>query len=127
MVNITVKGKIPSKKNSKQIVCRGRFPMVLPSKAFKAWHDVALPELVAYREKTLMPDPRLPIAQCKVAIIMYAHDARAFDLTNKAESVMDLLVEGGIIEDDNCNVVNEVVLVFGGIDRVNPRAEITIV
>jgi hypothetical protein len=39
---------------------------------------------------------------------------------------MDLLVDGGIIGDDNWNVVPEVLLRCLGIDRKDPRAEITI-
>lgn len=128
MVNIVIKGKIPSKKNSKQIVCRGRFPMLLPSAAFKKWHDVALPALIAERSElsrqTMQPLPK-DFAH-RIEVTMYAHDARAFDLTNKAESVMDLLVEAGIIADDNCNVAPKIDLRFGGVDRLNPRAEVII-
>jgi hypothetical protein len=39
---------------------------------------------------------------------------------------MDLLVDAGIIDDDNWYVVPEVRFKFGGVDRLNPRAEITI-
>jgi hypothetical protein len=51
---------------------------------------------------------------------------RSADLTNKAEGVMDFLVEKGYLEDDNYFVVPKVVLSFGGIDKKNPRAEIEI-
>ena len=103
--------------------------MVLPSKAFKAWHEVALPELIKYRDEILKHDPMmsLTLENRKVAMTIFSHDARKFDLTNKAESVMDLLVDAGILSDDNCIVVGEVVIAFGGVDRENPRAEITIV
>jgi Holliday junction resolvase RusA-like endonuclease len=53
-------------------------------------------------------------------------DAIRADLTNKAESIMDLLVDAGVLQDDNWNVVPEVILRCKGIDRTNPRAEITI-
>jgi hypothetical protein len=39
---------------------------------------------------------------------------------------MDLLVDCGIIEDDNWFVVPEVRAKFGGVDKDNSRAEITI-
>lgn len=61
-----------------------------------------------------------------MTIEFYLPDARKTDLTNKAESIMDLLVDNGIIEDDNCHVVPFISLYYFGIDRVNPRAEIKI-
>lgn len=110
-----IKGRIPSKKNSKQIVCRGRFPMVLPSKAYKEWHKVASLQL-----------PKIKISDIvELTIVFYFPDARDTDLSNKCESVMDLLVDNGVIEDDNWRVVPRLVLQAGGISRDNPRAEIT--
>lgn len=40
---------------------------------------------------------------------------------------MDLLVDAGIIEDDNWYVCPKVILVFGAVDKNKPRVEITIV
>ena len=53
-------------------------------------------------------------------------DKRKADLTNKAESIMDLLVDTKIIEDDNWFIINNINLKFGGVDTKNPRAEIEI-
>ena len=39
---------------------------------------------------------------------------------------MDLLVDAGVIEDDNWFIIPEISLKFGGIDRQNPRCEISI-
>lgn len=111
---ITIKGRTPSKKNSRNIVCRGRFPMNLPSDRYVAWHKEALAQLVGIE----------PIKSEHLRITIYPPDARKADLTNKAESVMDTLVDAGILEDDNWFVVNEITLKFGGIDKENPRAEI---
>jgi hypothetical protein len=38
----------------------------------------------------------------------------------------DALVELGIIPDDNCRVINEVVYKYGGVDKNYPRAELEI-
>lgn len=54
-------------------------------------------------------------------------DRRKADLTNKAESIMDLLVDAGIIEDDNVNVCPRVWLEFCGMDREAARVEIYII
>ena len=62
-----------------------------------------------------------------IEMMFYFPDKRRADLTNKAESIMDLLVDAGIIEDDNANVCPEVLLRFGGVDRERPRVEVSLV
>jgi Holliday junction resolvase RusA-like endonuclease len=118
-INIILKGRIPSKKNSKQIVCRGKYPLLLSSPAFKAWNEEQLWLLKAQK-------PLRPLENVKLDIILYAPDKRPADLSNKVESIMDLLVEAEYIIDDNWFVVPELNLKFGGVDNDNPRAEITI-
>jgi Holliday junction resolvase RusA-like endonuclease len=89
--------------------------MVLSSKAYREWHKVASLLL-----------PKTPISNIiELTIVFYFPDARKTDLSNKAESIMDLLVDNGVIEDDNWSVVPRLVLIAGGISRDNPRAEIT--
>lgn len=97
------------------MVCRGRFPMLIPSKRYSEWHSDATKQLL----KRPLPDIM------ELTILFYLPDARKTDLTNKAESVMDLLVDNGILADDNWNVVPRLILQSGGIDKLNPRAEIT--
>lgn len=115
---ITINGRIPSKKNSKQIVCRGRFPMLLSSKAYQAWHETASWELKSQK-------PPQGIDLCEIHIKLYAPDMHKADLTNKAESIMDLLVDNGVIVDDNWWVVRKITLEFMLKDK-NPRAEVFI-
>jgi hypothetical protein len=61
-----------------------------------------------------------------VSIDLYAPDRRKADLTNKAESIMDLLVDAKIIEDDNWYIIPNVSLHFKGVDKEDPRAVVTI-
>jgi Holliday junction resolvase RusA-like endonuclease len=103
---LTLKGKIPSKKNSKQIVCRGKFPKVLCSKAYREWHEQASWELYTQKKE-------LGISNCEIRLIFTPPDKRKYDLTNKAESVMDLLVDTGILTDDNYEVVPKLTLELG--------------
>ena len=57
--------------------------------------------------------------------MFYCKDLRRRDVSNMLESINDLLVDAGIIEDDDWKHVR-----IGGadadLDRENPRAEITI-
>lgn len=101
------------------IVCRGRRPMVLPSPAYKSWQEEMMWELKSQDNSKVENIS-------KIEITFYAPDKRKADKTNKAESVMDLLVDAGIIEDDNWFVFSELVLKFGGVDREFPRAEVVI-
>jgi len=54
----------------------------------------------------------------------FAPDKRKGDISNKLESVNDLLVDCGILEDDNWFVLGDYRVKFGGIDRLCPRVEI---
>jgi len=116
---ITINGEIPSKKNSRNIFCRGGRPINIPSKNYADWHEEQM-----WLMKKVKVKKRLDHA--KIQIVIYPGTNRKADLTNKAESIMDLLVDAGILQDDNWFVCETVVLAFGGVDRANPRAEILI-
>ena len=115
MTKITILGRVPSKKNSKVMICRGVRPMLIPSKKHKEWHDDAMKQLSFVKLVDKTDD---------VEFIYYAPDKRKGDLSNKWESVADVLVDAGIIEDDNWFILPRVDMVFGGVDRENPRAEV---
>jgi len=119
-MKITIKGRIPSKKNSRILVCTGRkFPNSFPSKAYTKWHAEAKKQIEQFI-------PKKPITKCKVLLLFWAPDKRKADLTNKSESIMDLLVDLKFLEDDNWFVVNDIHPIFQKIDKKNPRVEIHI-
>ena len=119
-MEIIITGRIPSKKNSKTIVCRGRFPLVLPSNKYLAWHKEASQQIAK-----LVPEK--PIEKCEMIFTFFAPDLRKTDLTNKAESIADLLVDLGFLVDDNWFILGDLHLKYGGLDRENPRVEINII
>lgn len=119
MRKIVVKGRIPSKKNEKISMVRNGKLFIMPSKRFKEWHEQAVWDLKIQNIELIENVER-------VEIVLYAPDKRRSDLTNKAESLMDLLVDVKILEDDNWFIVGDIHLKFGGVDRENPRAEIFI-
>ena len=116
-LRITVKGRIPSKKNMRNLFVRGGKLFNIPSKNYKKWHDEASKEL-----------PSMPPFNkvSNIELRFFAPDKRSADLTNKAESILDLLVDNNILEDDNWFLLEKVVLYFMGVDRENPRCEISI-
>jgi Holliday junction resolvase RusA-like endonuclease len=113
-MKIVIYGNTPSKKNSKIISCRGNRPCLFPSTKYTAWHKDALLQLTGIKK----------IENKEINITFYAGDNRKFDLTNKAESIMDTLVDGGLLEDDNYSVVSKLTLVFGGVEKDQARCEI---
>ena len=118
MISIVISGRCPSKKNSRMIVCRGKFPMNMPSAKYKEWHKVASLQLVQQKIQ--------PVKGCvkEMVATFYAPDNRKYDLSNKFESIADLLVDNGVLEDDNYTILPRVVMIFGGVDRENPRIEV---
>lgn len=117
--DIIIKGRIPSKKNSRQqIQVRGR-TINIPSKDYLDWHKQALVQVF---EQTSAQYENV----WQVVIEFWMPDNRKTDLTNKAESVMDLLVDCKILKDDCWQQVKSVLLNCNGIDKENPRAEIWI-
>ena len=115
---ITLTGRVPSKKNSKQIITvRGR-AMLIPSLAHKKWHADASAQLKQFSQ-------RETYGKKTFLFRVYAPDARASDLSNKWESVADLLVDNGFVKDDNWFEMPTVIMSFAGIDRENPRVEIS--
>lgn len=114
MPSITIKGRIPSKKNSTwTIMIKGR-AIRLPSKKYQDWHKDA--------SKQLIGCPKIDSQY--IELFFTFPDKRKTDLTNKAESIMDCLVDNEILEDDNCTVVNKLLLQYMGVDKENPRCEI---
>lgn len=119
MMQLVLSGRIPSKKNSKIIVCRGKRPLLLPSEQYAAWQVVSSWELMKQK-------PKKGIQKCEIIATFFLPDARRTDLSNKWESVGDLLVDNGILEDDNCTVIPKLTLIYGGIDKDKPRVNIEI-
>lgn len=120
-MQIIIPGRIPSKKNSRLCFVRGGRPVNISSRDYRDWHERArlaiAPQII--KQQTIGK------AQ-SVTIIFYMADNRGRDLTNVAESVMDLLVDLRVIKDDQWQVTGPVNLLPGGVDRDNPRAEVFI-
>jgi hypothetical protein len=116
---LIIRGRIPSKKNSRLLfVQRGRL-MNIPSKQYAAWHKLASSQILEFKDQLIEDIDHIELD-------FYAPDRRGTDLTNKAESIMDLLVDNGIIKDDNWWIVSRLVLNFMGVDKAYPRCSVYI-
>jgi len=115
MGKIVINGRIPSKKNSTVAMARGKRIFHFANSSYRTWNKDAILQLVKQNKF---------IESKRIELHFYFPDNRKTDLTNKAESVMDTLVDGGCLHDDNCCEVSELVLKYEGVDKVNPRCEI---
>lgn len=111
---IKLHGDVPSKKNSKRRVQRGRNIFMIPSEAHERWHAEQYPSLMRCNLKG--------VTSAKITITFCPSTKRRADLSNKAESVMDLLVDCGIIRDDDWFTVADLHLKRGEISKEDPHA-----
>lgn len=119
-MRLTLLGRIPSKKNSKVIITTRSRPILVPSSKYNQWHRRLSKELMQYKGSNLSGIHYLLIE-------FWMPDRRRTDLTNKAESIMDLLVDLNIIKDDSWVVIPFLMLRARGVSKKNPRAEVSIV
>lgn len=117
MIRIILKGRIPSKKNSK--IRTGR--ILISSKEYRAWEIGCKKQL----KDQVIPNDKLN-RPLHITYKLYFPDARKTDLSNKIESINDLFVDYWLLEDDNHNIIKHMDIESMGIDKLNPRAEITI-
>ena len=122
---IVLTGNPTTKKNSQQIITNpstGR-PMVIQGERFQAYEQACLWQLVwqSAKIKSKLPEPPYNV-QC----VYYRDSNRRVDLGNLLAATCDILVNAGILPDDNFKVIashdGSRVLV----DKQNPRVEITI-
>lgn len=93
-------GLIPSKKNSR--VTNRKTGRSFPSRKYTQWHKDATEQLTWQEPGPATGDP------LKVRAHLFFGTRGRADLTNKAESVMDLLVDFGVLPDDSWLVVNDI-------------------
>lgn len=119
-IKIIISGQTPAKKNSNKISCKGKFPQIYKTSIFEVWHENAMIEL---HEQKISKEKAKSVS---VFMTFFVKDNRVRDVTNMAESIMDLLVDFGVLADDRWQFVNYLHFSPVEIDRKNPRAEIEI-
>lgn len=110
-----------SKKNSMQILVNPKThrPFISPSSAYKAYRKAAL--MLIPQEARQGIDYTVNV-QC----VYYMETRRRVDMCNLIEATLDVLVDAGVLADDNSNIVaghdGSRVLY----DKEHPRTEVTI-
>lgn len=110
-----------SKKNNGQIVMRGKYPVLLPSKAYLTFEKACLPYLKYVKDTAGVINYPVNV-QC----LFFTETKRKVDLPNLLNAIDDAMVKSGLIIDDNRDIIaaHDGSRVFH--DKFNPRIEITI-
>lgn len=92
---------------------------MLPSANYQAWEKEQLKLLRRMRIRPVQPPFSL-------SIWLFPANRRINDLSNKFESIADLLVLAKVLPEDHWFFLTETHAYFGEIDPVRPRVEIKI-
>lgn len=118
-MTIIIPGQPVTKKNSQRIVYAGGRPMILPSKQYKEYREIALWRIPGHYKARI----DYPV---NVQCVYYMATKRRVDLVNLIEATLDILVDAGVLADDNSGIIRSHDGSRVLLDRENPRAEITI-
>lgn len=110
-----------SKKNSMQICMnpKTKRPFITPSSAYKAYRKAALMLIPAEARQGID-------APANVKCVYYMPTRRRVDLCNLIEATCDVLVDAGVLADDNSNIVAGHDGSRVDYDHDHPRTEVTI-
>ena len=101
MIRMIIKGETPAKKNSKIWTKSGK---LIPGKKYQEWHAEALQQ-VKEQKKFIQ---KLPGDREVIIHLDFIHgDQRRRDSDNGTSSILDLLVDAGIIADDKWQIVRQ--------------------
>ena len=113
------RGEVASKKNSKVLArVKGR-PMLLPSRKFQEWEKRARLAIMAEGR------PADPLKAARLFMVIYHGDLIKRDSNNATQGVQDVLVDMGVLEDDNWMVIGTPEVVHM-VDVEDPRLEVTV-
>lgn len=119
MLNLTIYGRPITKKNSSRIVTCGGYPRLLPSKAYVHYQKDSLRQITG-RDRVKIDQP------INLKVLYYMPTRHRVDLVNLLEATCDILVDAGVLADDN----SKIVVSHDGsrvlYDKDNPRTEIYI-
>jgi Holliday junction resolvase RusA-like endonuclease len=117
-MNLRILGAPRTKKTSNRVLRFGRFNKVVPSAAWLAWRDIAVPQL------RLQWAGRAPIDQSINVAAVFYRDAKRGDAVGYYQSLADVLQEAGVVIDD------KVITSWDGSrlskDALNARVEVEI-
>lgn len=117
---ITLQGDPRTKKNSPRIARCGRYSKILPSESYEKYSIDCMYQIVTRYKRNCIDSP------INLKCVYYMQTRRRVDLANLLEATCDILVDAGIIADDNSNIIVSHDGSRVKHDKTNPRVEIEI-
>lgn len=117
-LKITIKGIIPSKKNSKKVIPDWRHRRV------RLITDPKVQEWTKDVQNGLIGLPKIS-GPVKMEVVIYNSDFRKRDLDNQLCTINDT-IKGYLFDEDDGKILQDIHIRWGGVDKENPRAEIVI-
>lgn len=118
VIDITLKGRPATKKNSGRIISRNGKPIIISSEVYKSYEDACMWQLAGKK----LHISGIIVVECKY----YLPNKRSWpDLIGLLQATSDILTKAKVIDDDKwiCSYGDSCI---AGIDKENPRAEIRI-
>lgn len=113
------RGEVASKKNSKVLArVKGR-PMLLPSRKYQEWEKRARLAIISEGR------PPEPFKAARLFMVIYHGDLIKRDSNNATQGVQDVLVDMGVLEDDNWMVIGTPEVAHM-VDVEDPRLEVLV-
>ena len=112
---IELPGQAMSLKNSKQIIKAGQSWRIIPSKPYERWAEAVLWQLKV--NENIGREWRYPL---RASFHFYRKTRHRFDYINLAQGPLDLLVEAGIINEDDMHHIIPGDFSWS-VDKNNPR------
>lgn len=123
ITTFTLKGVPRTKKNSQSVITNQRTgrPMIIQSKAYREYEKECLKQIEDLGIDRM--EINFPV---NVMCLFFMPTKRKVDLQNLVSAAMDILVKGGVLADDNYQIVygNDGSRVL--FDKDNPRTEVVI-
>lgn len=118
LIDITLKGRPATKKNSGRIITKNGKPIIIPSEAYKNYEDACMWQLAGKK----LHISGIVVVECKY----YLPNKRSWpDLIGLLQATSDILTKAKVIDDDKW-ISSYGDSSIAGIDKENPRAEIRI-
>ncbi len=118
-MNITIQGQVIAKKNSQRVVVMGRRHAIRASKAYESYAKGAVVDL-----NGLKWEGNYPVV---IEMFFFRKTKRSFDLDNMVSSILDILVNAKVIEDDSMlHVIPKIYRHGWQVEKDNPRTELMI-
>lgn len=114
-----LKGRIPSKKNSRGVFCKNGRVINVPSKRYEEWHKDAEAQLL---EQGIVKFDK-PV---RIDFKFIMPDKRRTDTDNKVSSLFDLCTDMEILEDDSWQKVRAFSVECLGVDKGKAGVEVLI-